>query len=134
MSQKKTVIKPEKQVPQQDIEYERLMQHINKIKDTKIQRNMEDEHDLLAARIKRLRQKPVDEPVKQVKKPVLPVYAFIEEPSKPELIRKPVLIRGTKYFDFEDYVCSQDTREYEFLKTQKQFQNYRFINKYFVSS
>lgn len=123
--------KPEKQVPQQDIEYERLMQHINKIKDKTIQRNMEDEHDLLATRIRRLREKLVDEPVKQVKKPVLPVYAFIEEPSKPELIRKPVLIRGKKYFDFEDYVCSQEfynTLEYEFLKTQKQFQNYRFIN------
>lgn len=122
--------KPEKQVPQQDIEYERLMQHINKIKDKTIQRNMEDEHDLLATRIKRLREKLVDEPVKQVKKPVLPVYVFIEEPSKPELIRRPVLIRGKKYFDFEDYVCSQEfynTRDYEFLKTQKQFQNYRFI-------
>lgn len=122
--------KPEKQVPQQDIEYERLMQHINKIKDKTIQRNMEDEHNLLATRIKRLREKLVDEPVKQVKKPVLPVYAFIEEPSKPELIQRPVLIRGKKYFDFENYVCSQEfynTRDYEFLKTQKQFQNYRFI-------
>ena len=85
------------------------MQRINKIKDEKIQRNMEDEHDLLATRIKRLREKPVlkpvDESVKRVKKPVFPAYAFIEEPvllvytfieepSKPELIWKPVLIRG----------------------------------------